>query len=240
MTFEFILLILLSLVPSYQDTENWQQRTARMTIIAHAIDDAASFQTCTGKYGNDQQCKRTWPYTKKELVMFLITIANEESHFARHIHEGNCKDHQCDPSINAKGEKYFKARSLWQIQKTGFVKSDEEWKRMLGSSQEATTTAAHVAARIIRSGRLSCGTVKGVFSLYAGIGCGNWDSPRARNRFKMYNTLMYGISKRYFKSLAKRQEKVVKEREYQRKLREKIRGRGKKKLYLPKVVPNPT
>lgn len=202
-----ILTMLLSLVPAYNDKETWEEREARMEIVAQSIDDAVSNQTCTGKYENPL-CIKKWPHSKKMLAVLLITKGNFESHFAKNIHSGKCKNFQCDV-IRKNGAIYHKARSPWQIQETGFLKPGE-WEMMNGDSLAETTVSANVAARILTSGILTCNTVKGAFGHYAGAGC-DWDTQSAKDRTKAFYRLMSRSQESLIKS-RKIHEKNVRDR----------------------------
>ena len=60
---KYITALLLSLDPSYSDNESWIERTARMEMIATAIDDASSKATCSNEYTNSE-CKKIWNQNK--------------------------------------------------------------------------------------------------------------------------------------------------------------------------------
>jgi hypothetical protein len=183
----YITTVLLSLQPTYGDGEAWQQRVDRMSIIAQAIDDASSKATCSDKYESDKTCVRTWPKEKKSLALLLITMGYWESKFAKNVHEGKCRKYECDPSVSASGTVYHKARSPWQIQKTGLVNQDE-YKIMNSSSLESTTMSANVAVRYLSMGMKQCGTFHGAMAIYGGAGSCSW--PGVNNREAFYRHLL--------------------------------------------------
>jgi hypothetical protein len=182
--FDYILLLLLSLSPAYVDNESWEERTARMTVIAKAIDNAGDWATCSGKYvaTEERSCKVQWSGTKKQLALFLVTKGWWESRFAKNVHEGKCKPYECDPHKDKKGNITHRARTSWQMQFTSFVR-DNEWKEMVGVDQRATNIAAYVAARILSRARDRCKTDYGTMSGYAGnMGC-TWEGVKNRVAF---------------------------------------------------------
>lgn len=176
----YITAILLSLDPAYSDKENWEERTARMEIIATAIDDASSKTTCSDKY-DVPGCEKTWPGDKKSIAMLLITKGFWESKFAKNVHEGNCRPYECD-SFTSNGRTIHKARSLWQIQKTGLV-SKEEYNQMKSATLSSTTIAANVAVRYLALGMKSCKTIRGAISIYGGARVCNWSGAAPREAF---------------------------------------------------------
>ncbi|NBP01860.1 MAG: hypothetical protein EBU90_17325 [Proteobacteria bacterium] len=181
----YITTILLGLQPAYGDNETWQERTDRMTIVAEAIDDASSRATCSDKY-NVEGCVATWPQDKKSLAILLVTKGYWESKFAKNVHEGKCRPYECD-SYRKDGHLIHKARSPWQIQRTGLV-SKEEYSKMNSSSQESTTVSANVAVRYLSIGMRQCHTIMGAMSIYGGVKSCNWSG--VKHRLSFYKKLM--------------------------------------------------
>lgn len=182
----YITTVLLSLQPPYGDGETWQQRSDRMAIVAEAIDDASSKATCSDKYESDKKCVRTWSRDKKSLALLLVTMGYWESKFAKNVHEGKCRKYECDPSIAADGSVYHKARSPWQIQRTGLV-SQDEYKVMNSATLESTVISANVAVRYLVLGMRQCGTIHGSMAIYGGAGSCAW--PGVKNREAFYKQL---------------------------------------------------
>jgi hypothetical protein len=89
--------------------------------------------------------------------------------------------------VSANGAVYHKARSPWQIQKTGLV-SQDEYKTMNSSSLESTMTSANVAVRYLSMGMKQCGTFHGAMAIYGGAGSCNW--PGVNNRESFYRHLL--------------------------------------------------
>ncbi len=182
---DYILLLLLSVSPSYSDNETWEERNARMTIVATAIDQAASWATCTDKYvsTDEKPCKVQWVGSKKDLAILLVTKGYWESRFAKNVHEGRCKKDECDPLHHKNGTVTHRARTSWQMQKTSFVRKDE-WETFVGADQKATSTAASVAARILSAAHRRCQNgIYGALSGYAGnMGCA-WSGVAGRFTF---------------------------------------------------------
>jgi hypothetical protein len=182
---QFILLVLLSLEPSYGDRETWDVRTERMGIIAKAIDDASSRATCSDAYAN-ATCEKKWTGSKKELAMLLVTKGFYESRFAKNVHEGKCAKHECD-AVVVNGKVIHLARSPWQIQRTPTLVSEAEYKLMSSASLEGTTTSANVATRYLSMGFKTCHTIQGAIAMYGGAGC-TWEG--AVGRYGLFNKLM--------------------------------------------------
>lgn len=167
----YIFVVLLSLSPAHLDEETWKEREARMTTIAYAIDAAASKATCSDKY-KSVPCQRTWPGSKKDLALLLVTMGWWESKFAKNVHEGNCRDWECDPH-KVGGHIFHRARTPWQIQRTGFLEGDE-WHEMMGTGLKATTIAAVVATRVLAHGRKRCSTNLGAMATFGGMETCTW------------------------------------------------------------------
>lgn len=181
----YITMVLLSLQPSYGDGETWQGREDRMNVIAQAIDDASSKATCSDKYAIDK-CVPSWPKNKRSLAFLLVTKGFWESRFAKNVHEGRCKPYECD-SFASNGNVFHRARSPWQIQRTGLVSRDE-YAIMNSASVESTTMSANVAVRYLSLGMKHCGTIHGAMAIYGGAGSCNW--PGVNNRAAFYATLL--------------------------------------------------
>ena len=162
---QIILAILLSLQAPL-DGEPAEERLARLQTIATAINDAAEAATCTGEFSSPT-CKPDWTLSPLELSVLLATKGYAESLFAKNVQEGKCRKDQCDPFSHG-GKIYHRARTSWQIQKSGMV-TDQEWKTMVGTDYQATLTAAKVATRILSRGYRACHTILGSMSYYAGV-----------------------------------------------------------------------
>ena len=177
---KYITMILLSLEPSYSDDESWQERSARMETIAIAIDDASSRATCSDKY-DTPDCKKIWPKDKKGLAILLVTKGYWESRFAKNVHEGKCRKYECDSHV-VNGNVLHKARSPWQIQRTGMV-TKEEYSKMNSSTLESTTISANVATRYLANGMKSCKTILGTIAIYGGVKSCTWQGAAPREAF---------------------------------------------------------
>jgi len=177
---QFITVVLLSMGPSYGDREPWDLRTQRMEIVAKAIDDASAQATCSDAYAVET-CKRSWPGSKRELALLLVTKGYWESRFAKNVHEGKCRPYECD-AATINGNIIHRARSPWQIQRTGLV-SKEEYAKMKSASLESTTMAAVVATRHLAVGMAKCRTIPGAISIYGGAGNCNWKGSAGRYKF---------------------------------------------------------
>lgn len=169
--------ILMSLPSFYEDKESSQEREDRMTVIATAITNTAFEATCSI---NTEECVPVFNGTNQELAIGLVTVGFWESRFAEHIHKNKCRRGgedkngvwhrgECDEILFGKdgkvldkpqdllvGRRYFRARSMWQVQYENLIK--EEWNRMIGkdkdgsdlfspTSLEATTAATWAATK---------------------------------------------------------------------------------------------
>jgi len=168
---QYLLIILLGLPPAYTDNETWDERTERMEVVATAIDNAASKATCQDRYEN-KECVRTWTGSNKQLALLLITKGWWESKFAKNVHEGKCREFECD-AIKVGGNVIHKARTPWQMQQTGFLRRGE-WEGMVGSDLRSTAIAAIVAARILGSGLKRCKNIHGAMASYGGVKKCDW------------------------------------------------------------------
>lgn len=176
----YILAVLLSLEPAHDDKENWDERVERMSVVAKAIDDASSKATCQDSY-DVPECKKTWPGSKKSLALLLVTNGYWESRFAKNVHEGKCRSYECD-AHKVNGNVFHRARSPWQVQKTGLV-TKEDYDKMNSSSLESTTISANVASKHLSLGMNSCKTIIGALSIYGGVKSCKWDGVKVRAEF---------------------------------------------------------
>jgi len=158
---------------------------SRLQTVATAISDAADESTCTGEYATPE-CKPDWKGSPLDLAVLLAANGYAESAFAKNVHEGKCRKDECDPYYVG-GKVYHRARTSWQIQKTGLV-TDQEWHSMVGTDYRATFAAARVATRILARGFRSCHTVHGAMSLFGGVQNCNWSG--VDKRFLMYKKLL--------------------------------------------------
>lgn len=177
---KYITALLLSLDPSYSDNESWIERTARMEMIATAIDDASSKATCSNEYTNSE-CKKIWNQNKRSIALLLVTQGFWESRFAKNVHEGKCKKYECD-SYSVNGNIFHRARSPWQVQRTGMV-TKEEYEKMNAATLESTTMSANVASRYLAIGMKACNTILGTIAIYGGAGFCSWQGAAPREAF---------------------------------------------------------
>lgn len=129
--FETVLTMLLAMQPFHKDRETYEERVARMTIVASSITQAVEETTCTGSAAK-AECKPRFKGSPEELAVGLLTIAKFETRLAQHIHEGNCGPRECDGG---------RAKSLFQVH----VPQDL-WEQIEGTSLEATLQSARIAA----------------------------------------------------------------------------------------------
>lgn len=199
----YILTVLLSLEPAYTDKETWDERVERMTIVASAIVEASSKATCQDNY-DVVDCKKTWPGSKKSLALLLVTNGYWESKFAKNVHEGKCKSYECD-AHEVNGNVYHRARSPWQIQKTGLV-TKQDYDKMNSSTLESTTISAMVATKHLSIGMNSCKTIIGAMSIYGGVKSCKWEG--VKNRAEFYKKLDQKSDEQLEKSVEKRKKNL--------------------------------
>lgn len=177
---QFLTMVLLSMEPSHGDREPWDTRAQRMEIVAKSIDSAAAQATCSAEFAS-ATCKPTWPGSKRELSLLLVTKGYWESRFAKNVHEGKCQPYECD-ATTINGNIIHRARSPWQIQRTLLV-SKEEYAKMTSNSLESTTMAALVATRYLAVGMAKCHTIPGAIAVYGGVANCNWSGAAGRYKF---------------------------------------------------------
>ena len=184
-----LVFVALSLQPWYKDvkTEDPIDRTARYSVISHAINGAVDNATCTGSYKTNPYCTPIWKGKKEQLAFLLLTQAYFESRFARNVHAGNCEKHQCDAYKDRNGQVRHKATSIWQIQATSLVPKNE-WATLAGLDQASTDRAAYAAAKVLSAGYRRCRTIRGAISQYAGVARCDW--PGAKYRAAFYERML--------------------------------------------------
>jgi hypothetical protein len=178
-----ILLTLLSLDPCYTDNEEPEAREERMTVVAKAIDYAASRATCSGAYAEYQECSRLYRGSRTELAAMLAGIGYEETRFSLHVHEGRCGETECDSVVtrDKRGQVVLvthRARSPWQVHYNRFL--GEVWGEMAGTSQWETANAAWAATVVLSWSKRRCRDRLGALSGYAGSRSCRWPGAPAR------------------------------------------------------------
>lgn len=188
--------VLMGLPPYYLDGETKDERAARMTVVAGAMDAAASYATCTEDFARDW-CRPVWPASEKaELLAAETAIGWHESRFALHVHQGRCGPTECDARKLPDGRIIHMARSPWQIQWSSVTK--DHWYIMVGTSEIATFEASYAAARVLGAARARCQRqgdwVTVAVSAYAGLGCSTW--PGAVPRVATYRKILTQLQAR--------------------------------------------
>lgn len=175
-----ILLALLSRTPHYRDTETWEERENRLSLVADAIDNASLKATCQGGHAPPKDdpaaCPRLWPGSRKTLAFLLVTQAVHETHLSAEVHHNRCRLEigECDSrwyyDPKKKRRVYVQQSfSLWQIKKFEDIPVADWDQIQLGV--DGTYYAAWHAARRLASAYRACGTIQGAISRY-GIGHG--------------------------------------------------------------------
>lgn len=168
---EAILAVLLASPPWHQDTAE-QGRHERLTTIALAITDASQGDV---------------------RLAALVTMAGLwESRYARHVHEGACGRHECDP-VSHRGQVRHTSVTPWQL-KQGHLSRDA-WLAMVGTGIEPTTRAARESAARLSLGLRRCRSVTGAITMYA---LGRCDARyyQAPMRLASYQTIRTGLERR--------------------------------------------
>lgn len=174
-----ILVVLMLGMPAYHlDKEPEAERRARLEVIAEAVVDASALATCTSPYARPG-CGVLWRGSQRDLALLLVTQAYWESRLAKNIHEGRCRRFECDPHVNRRtGLLEHRSRTMWQMQYNLLIA--EEWDAMQGATLEATRNAAWAATKLLSRGFLTCRTIAGAISRYAGLGRCSWAGANGR------------------------------------------------------------
>lgn len=172
--------MLLGLPPHHLDHESAVDRQARLAVVASAISDSAKRAVCAEEY-RTEQCRPIWPGAELDLAALLVVQAYSESRLAKNVHEGRCRQYECDPvRVRTTGEVRHRARSLWQIHDIAPV--HEEWDVMVGADFESTRVAAWAAAKILSRGYRACGHIEGSITQYAGVNGCRWSEAARRGK----------------------------------------------------------
>lgn len=188
--------MLLNLQPYYADNETLEERTARYTTIAVAIEQAVDRATCKDQ---PEDCKPIWNGNPERLAAITMMKGYQESRFALHIQNNQCRkgywsDKQgkwipgeCDEKVyrdvhnNVIGRK-FTSLTNWQLKYSPLIK--DEWNAgMFGTSQEETNRAAWAAVKTFAAHKARCKTDLGAISGYAGKSNCRWDQAQKRLAF---------------------------------------------------------
>ena len=150
------LLALLTSLPVFTgDTETPLQRSARLETIAHAVDSAGDYATCTGDYATVDWCRPVWPRkSARQLKVMLIMLGRAESNFAERVHAGRCRADECDAVKLPGGRVFHRAQTPWQMQYTALVAP--EWASMVGKEYWPTFQAAYAASKVLGASWSRC------------------------------------------------------------------------------------
>jgi hypothetical protein len=181
---DVLLALMLSLPAPYGQKEEPEEREARLTTVAEAIDRASSKATCADQDA-DESCKPVWRGSRLDLAMLLLTEAYWESRLAKNVHEGKCRAYECDPYQSRHGVLLHRARTLWQLQRSDPIA--EDWDRMVGVDAESTTAAAWAATKLFSRAHQRCGSIAGAISLLAGGTRCSWS--QTASRMRLFDTL---------------------------------------------------
>jgi hypothetical protein len=111
----------------------------------------------------------------------VLIVGWWESRYAWHVHAGRCRRGECDETCipaRPKPRCFFRARSPWQLHATPLLRPGE-WRAMIGTSPEATQTAARAAARVLAEGWRRCSSAEGAIAYYARGSC-RWRGAKVR------------------------------------------------------------
>jgi hypothetical protein len=177
---EVLLALMLSLPAPYHEHEDADARRARLAVVAQAISEASARASCKDPSA-PAECQRVWAGDPLDLALLLVTVAYAESLLARNVHEGRCRDFECDPLRSAvTGRIEHRARSLWQLQYTRPI--DAEWAHLEGPDLESTRAAAWAATKVLGSAYRACGSISGAISRISGKGRCVWSGADRRVR----------------------------------------------------------
>ncbi|MBN1605553.1 MAG: hypothetical protein JW940_02915 [Polyangiaceae bacterium] len=176
---DVLLALMLSLPAPYGQKEDSQEREARLATVAQAIDRASRKATCSDQVV-EESCVPIWRGSRFDLAMLLVTEAYWESRLAKNVHEGKCRAYECDPYQSRHGVLLHRARTLWQLQRSGPIA--EDWDRMVGVDAESTTAAAWAATKLFSRAHQRCGSIAGAISLLAGGAKCTWSQTASRMR----------------------------------------------------------
>lgn len=112
------------------------------------------------------------------LCALLVSVGFHESRFLDRIQAGQCRRYECDAFVTRSGEVRYRARSWWQLHRHAAA-SAEEWRATTGLAPENVSTAALVAANVIRRGLRACGSNAGAVAYYA-LGRCRWSGAESR------------------------------------------------------------
>jgi hypothetical protein len=175
---DLLLVLMLGLPAPYHEHEDADSRRTRLAIVAQAISDASTQASCSDPHAA-AECQKIWPGKPLDLALLLVTEAYWESRLARNVHEGRCRDFECDPYRSSQtGRIEHRARTLWQMQYTRPI--DSEWGHMVGADLGSTRTAAWAAAKLLGSAYRACGSIPGAISRISGNGRCVWSGADRR------------------------------------------------------------
>ncbi|MBA2724262.1 MAG: hypothetical protein H0U56_15520 [Methylibium sp.] len=148
------LLVALGLLALYGEDKTAEGKAEQLVSIAAAVHEAAAAQ-------------KSWPGTKRELELLLLTIGHAESGFSMRIGAGEFRRWESDPGRDG----VARAHSFWQIHKAA-ASSEEAWL----AAKTDVRVAAREAARALTRARYVCRGTTGDWLTetlrgYAGSGC---------------------------------------------------------------------
>ncbi len=188
---EVLLGLMLGLPAAYQDHEEADVRRERLAIVAQAISDATARASCSGAAA-DSNCQKLWSGEPLDLAVLLLTEAYFESRLARNVHEGNCREYECDPFRSRHtGKVVHRARTLWQMQYNAPI--EDEWYHMVGVDLRSTRKAAWAATKLLSISYRACGSIAGAISRLSGNGRCVWSG--AEPRVRLFESLRLRASR---------------------------------------------
>lgn len=191
-------MLLLAQTPHHRDTETWQEREERLTLIQDTIVNAADAATCQGPFTNkedtspEDKCVRVWPGSKRSLAVLLVAQAVHETHLSAEVHHNRCllDKGECDArwyyDRKQKRRVYVQQSfSPWQLKRFHDIPK-EHWEE-IEKGVPGTYYSAWHAARRLSSAFRACGSISGAISRYAvGNGC-VWE--HSSKRVQTFNSL---------------------------------------------------
>lgn len=138
-------------------------------------------------YAQEQACLAIWPQEPRSCVRGLLLIGERETHWARYVGEGRCKDGpvgmRCDPDRFGNP----RARTYWQLWPAACPKL----KHTVPGSEAELMLGARCAAAQLRTAYARCssnphGRWAGAFAGYRSIDC-HW--PGGARRAALLGTI---------------------------------------------------
>lgn len=142
---------LMLMTPHKTDTESVDERRARMTTIASALDIATRKAACQT---DEAPCKPILS-DRRLATALLLGKGHFESDFAEYVHEGRCTDGPIGARCDSDRYGVPRAHGPWQQWRIS-VYPQTDWDDMVGSDLVSTTLAAEHALELLAGSLHRC------------------------------------------------------------------------------------